>query len=46
MPYFSFYQSGGKETGNNFSFIDDFMQIGGLKKKFSVPPRNFKAVPS
>jgi len=46
MPYFSFYQSGGKETGNNFSFIDDFMQIGGLKKKFSVPPWNFKAVPS
>lgn len=46
MPYFSFFQSGGKETGNNFSFIDHFMQIDVLKKKFLVPPWNFKAVPS
>lgn len=31
---------------NNSSLMDGFMQIDTFKKKFSVPPWNFKVVPS
>lgn len=45
MLYFSLFFMRWKHQ-NNSSFIYGFMQIDTLEKKFSVPPWNFKAVPS
>lgn len=44
MLYFSFFLKWKHQ--DNSSSMDGFMQINTLKKKFPVPPWNFKVVPS